>query len=169
MTDCTLPTWQVLTQMADCLCEAVSTSQLDPLCFCSVLPGGGQVAFDFVNGNCDESDGMGWVRLVTLYPTRIFPQPIVEGAGNCNSILAVGVEVGIVRSVPLGDEEGNPPDMATMMAVAQQQAEESELIRRAIACCYGNGALVGTYAPVGPGDGAIGGYWQFSAPSDFGG
>ncbi len=161
-------TWDILVDVAACLCDAVAKAEMDDLCFCGILPGTA-VAADYINGGCEDSDGMGWVRLVNLVPTQKFPQPLVVADAACASINAIGIEVGILRSMPSGTSDGEPPDAADMQAAAERQVLEAELMKTVIACCYGNGALLGTYAPLGPAGGAIGGYWQFSAPSDGGG
>lgn len=154
--------WDKLSSLASCLCAAIEEANVDPVCFCGVMPGAA-VALDYINFGCDKSDGMAWVRLTTSYLTESFPNQLVRET-KCGSEVAVVAEIGLVRSMP-PSEDGEPPDAALMLAAAERQVTEAALMRRAVVCCLKSGSILGTYQPIGPDGGAIGGQWMVSIPT----
>lgn len=156
------PVWAKLSKLSSCLCAAIEEAGVDPVCFCGVMPGVA-VALDYTNFGCKTSDGMAWVRLSTEYLTEAFPNPLVRES-KCGTEIAFVAEVGMVRSMPLNDD-GEPPDAATMMAAAERQITEASIMRKAVVCCLKSGSILGAYTPVGPDGGAIGGSWLVSIPT----
>lgn len=153
--------WPKLEQLRDCLCESVVAAGLTPLCNCSIMPGAA-IAYDFIhNGECEDSDGMGWVRLGSVYLTRSFPLAANSIVPCDQATSAFTVDVGIIRSMPLA-EDGEGLDAADFEAAADIQTSEMAVIQQAILCCYGSQndlVMLGGYTPVGPDGGAIGGFW----------
>lgn len=158
------PVWYKLAELAECLCQTVADDpNCEPLCFCGVVPGGG-IALDYIHTDeCASKDGMGWVRMVTEFVTRAFPQPLTD-ATPCAAEVAFTAEVGLIRTFPIS-EDGEPPDAATYLAYSERQIGEAAMLRKVIVCCYGNSAVLGTYVPIGPQGGAIGGAWTLTSPT----
>lgn len=155
--------WALLTAMRDCLCDAITEAGPGrEVCFCGILAGGTTVQ--------DYADrGQAWVRLVSSYPSDNFPNP--SGAlAKCYTPPAWQVEVGILRCAALSDDRGNPPTLARQQYVAEVQIADMDLIRRAIACCVGKDYdyALGTYQPIGPIGGVVGGAWSFIAGEPLG-
>lgn len=166
-------TWAALNRLAECLCESVDAAVLAgdlhaALCRCGISPGG-EVAYDFIgNADCGESDGQGFVVMLGAYNSTRFPQPD-QGFDPCGiNSMAIVVNVGIIRSIPIS-EDGEPMTADEMLAASLIQVTEMELIKTALTCCYveksrlaGSSSLVslGTYTSAGPVGGAVGGYWS---------
>lgn len=156
--------WASLLRLADCLCTSVKEAGLPDLCFCGVQPGAA-VVYDFIHsGGCEDSDGMGWVRLGSVFFSRDGQQP-APSTVPCGTDKAFTFDIGIVRSMPLGDD-GEPPSAEQFLEAAAQQVSEMEAMARAVTCCYERDASLSTYAPIGPDGGAIGGFWRGVAPAD---
>lgn len=151
--------WPLLTELASCLCQQITDSGLPEPCFCAILPGA-EVAFDYCEPCEGGACGQAWVRLDSLYPSAVFPAPDVEG--TCASLLAISVQVGIVRCAPVAGDDGGPPGLADQLDTAQLQVADALAIRRAVLCCglslHREHAL-GPYQPVGPLGGCVGGAW----------
>lgn len=156
--------WPRLLELLDCLCTRINDSALDPVCVCEAMPGM-NVALDYALGGCSAggADGMAWVRLTSIYMTSNFPAQL-QGTVRCdNAEVAFAFEMGIIRSMPLGDDEGNPPPLEMMLAATERQVSEAMLIANAILCCYDTDVAMGTYTPIGPEGGAVGGRWTASS------
>jgi hypothetical protein len=147
--------------LAECLCQQITADGLPDVCFCGVLPGA-DVAFDYC-APCDEVGhcGQAWVRLVEMFPSKVFPVPDAEG--NCSSLLAFQLAVGIVRCAPVPDDDGTPPSMEDQFDTTGLVMADAMAIRRAILCCAtanrNRDYLLGPYLPVGPEGGCVGGAW----------
>ena len=88
-----------LTALADCLCEELTTNGAGPLCWCGVVPGL-TVSLEYCETCSGDSPcGMGWVRVVTVTPTDVFPLPSLEP--NCRRPLVWQVEAGAMRCMPV--------------------------------------------------------------------
>lgn len=147
-----------LTAIAACLCAQIETDGLPPVCFCGVVPGD-QVALDYVGDNCATACGMAWVRLIGMYPSVSLGQPNTE-PGNCQSLLGLEVEVGIMRCASLPDDDGTPPSAADLAGDVELQAADALTMRRALLCCASSQDLMlGPYTPQGPEGGLVGGVW----------
>lgn len=153
-------TFTVLEELATCMCAQFIAAGLPPHCFCGVVPGQ-EAAYDYA-GDCDIACGMAWVRLITSYPSVIVATPY-DQPNNCGAMLGIEVEMGSVRCVPGLDNSGNPPAPADLLASAQLQSADMMAMRRAIACCSGSrDFLVGSYQPIGPEGGLVGGFWSIA-------
>jgi hypothetical protein len=146
--------------LATCLCAEIENHPTLPgVCFCGVLPGE-EVAFDYT-GDCNDKCGMAWVRLASAYPSTVVGEASTL-PGNCASMLAFDVEVGIIRCIEGMDNQGNPPSPQSLLAASMWQWEDMLTMRRAIVCCEGSkGFLLGQYTPVGPTT-VVGGMWTVS-------
>lgn len=121
----------------ECLCEAVARNPNPPLNCCFRV--GTQVIHDagiFTDQCCE---GIGYAMLGDLFPSsESFPeQDIVRQA---NSVCAppswaVNIKVGIIRCIPVGDEE--PMTCAQWDAAALQNIYDAESLIDA-SCCFRN-------------------------------
>jgi hypothetical protein len=145
--------WPLLTDLASCLCAEIAASQLPEPCFCGILPGG-IVALDYCE-ECDGKCGMAWVRLTTITELR---SEQVQDSSKCTQPLRATVEVGIARCAPTGDESG-PPTMAEQLDTARLLLADQAAVLRAIRCCTGRMFTLGTWTPMGPQGGCVGGAW----------
>lgn len=146
----------VLAALAACLCEQLRTDGLPEPCFCGVIPGMAAVA-DYM-GECDTRNGMAWVRLSSTYPAASIGI-VDQTPGSCSAGVGYDIEVGVLRRMPLDAE---PADEAEVLAVADLQMDDMESARRAILCCTAfrkKDAILGTYTPIGPLGGTVGGSW----------
>lgn len=147
----------ILTELAGCLCRQIHDLGLAEPCFCGVMPGD-RVALDYV-GNCEDRDGMAWVRLVASYPSTGVGT-LSTNVNNCGSALSVDLEVGIMRTAPKMDQSGEPPDEAAQLAATDQQISDMMAMYKAISCCpalVDREYIAGIYKPMGPQGYALGG------------
>lgn len=110
--------------------------------------------------------GMAWVRLVSANPTTTFPAP-ATGVNNCTYTLAFPVEMAIMRASPIHTESLNDIDLPSdeeHIAAAHQQMDDLHLMHRAIKRASEDieMLILGTYTPVGPTGGIVGGSWTLT-------
>lgn len=145
-----------LEALATCLCAQIQTDGSPTPCFCGVVPGDG-VALSYM-GNCDDRDGIAWVRLNTIYPASGVGSQNTR-PGNCGSEIGADIELGIMRTYPIG-ANGEPPDEPELLAISHQQTIDALTMIRAVSCCSAirkNDTILGAYTPAGPLGGAVGG------------
>lgn len=153
----------LMMDLAACLCnELTPAGKSDPgLCFCGVLPGD-SIAAD-VGFECGESCGMAWVRMETAYPATNVGIPDAD-ENTCGNFLGADLEIGVLRCIelPSGLEV---PDAAELESVTAFQVGDMLAMRRAVKCCPALDDveyLLGTYLPLGPEGGVVGGIWTVS-------
>lgn len=157
-------------QMADillaCLVVALREKGHEEVCSTAVYHG------DSVTLDYADCGGMAWVRLVTTGPSRNFPA-IVSDLNSCGATLAHSFELGVMRAAPLAvallagsgvdlpsDEENSEAaslaldDMECLWAAIQTARADIELL------------VPGTYTPVGPTGGSLGGTWSVTVGDD---
>lgn len=149
---------EILSGLAACLCAQITEDDSPETCFCGVIPGGGVVA-DYA-GDCDDVNGMAWVRLITSYPAQSVGQALQQ-VGNCSVGVGIDVEIGMLRRYPLDAEA---LDEATLLELVDQQIKDMHTMRKAVQCCAGNSFgnkdyILGSYTPVGPDGDLVGGTW----------
>lgn len=152
--------YPTLTTLAECVCAALADSEGGPTCFCGIVPGEAAVQ-DYVGDDCGAACGMAWVRLTTAYPAVGVGQPI-QRLGNCASSLGYEVEIGVMRCISAGDEAGNAPSPEELLAATKEQMSDMAAVVRAVSCCdgiSGKDFILGTYTPLGPEGGVVGGVW----------
>lgn len=169
-----LTAFPLMMLLAQCLCEEIESSGLQPTCFCGIVPGQ-EAVFDYCS-SCGEACGSAWVRLVNEYPTVQFPAQAdgVSSPALCGAASAVVLEVGIVRCAPLPKEVNKRivlPTFQEQFNAAMQQAADKAAARRAIECCVGRAPdgtkrdyVLGTYSALSSGD-CVGGAWQVTIRS----
>lgn len=149
--------YERLNAIATCLCAQITADGLPETCFCGVLPGEA-VAASYA-GNCATACGMAWVRLANSYPTKVLGEPDLT-AGNCGAGMGFDVEIGILRCAPVGNSAGAPPTAAQMLAATELQIADMHVMQKAALCCgevSTRDVILGTYEPVGPEGGLVGG------------
>ena len=146
-------------ELSECLCAQI----LDPengvpdVCYCGIVPG--EQAIGNYAGDCKTKCGMAWVRLAGLYPMAAIGQPSIQ-PGNCGTGLGIDVEMGILRCIEVGDEQGNMISPEEMLAATQLQIADALVMHKAVLCCEAipsKEAMLSTYTPVGPNGGLVGG------------
>jgi hypothetical protein len=141
----------------------------DDLCAAAVYPGEG-VPLDYasVDTGCG---GMLWVRLVSAAPSAAFPAPVTS-VDNCAKKLAFAVEMGVMRAAPIPDSfvtgEMDLPGDEEHTESAGKQLDDMEAMYRAMRVASADIELmiVGTYSPLGPNGGAVGGVWSLQVGDD---
>lgn len=110
-----------------------------------------------------ECGGMLWVRLSTSAPTTQFPSP-EQRPNVCAATLAFNVEVGLMRPSPIPEDTlGNfelPSDQDHSDAT-DRQLDDMEAVYRGLLRAARDIEMVsiGSYTPVGPVGGTVGGTW----------
>lgn len=149
--------YPAMVALAGCVCEEMGVAGLDTSCFCGVMPGA------VVDGTYVMPDGgtdMAWVRLVGT--------ALAESAtlvrSNCNTPLDVTLEVGFgtCAVIPEGAELITVDEQ---LAMARRVMAGMQAAKRAILCCewfnkYDATMRMGTWTPLGPEGGFVGGTWQ---------
>lgn len=137
----------------------------DDFCSITVQPGNA-VAFDF--GPESDCRGGAWVRLVGINPTMRFPAADV-GVNNCAYTLAFIVEVGMMGPVPVMEDRLGHfvlPGDTELFDAAMRQAGEAQLMFDAIKGALIPQKVAGSYTPIGPDGGVIGGTWTVTVGGD---
>ena len=140
---------------------------LDSMCAVSVFPGTA-VPVDYVGG--DTCGSMAWVRHVSSNPTTRFPSADLS-IDNCAYSLAHIIEVGIIRPAPIPESDGSTidlPDDIVHFNSAMELADDMILMKEAIARAAKSidFVILGSYIPVGPEGGAVGGLWSLTVGDD---
>lgn len=110
-----------------------------------------------------ECGGMLWVRLGSSAPTTSFPNP-EQRPNACATTLAFNVEVGLMRPAPIPEDTlGNfelPTDEDHSDAT-DRQLDDMEAVYRGLLVASRQIEMVsiGSYTPVGPVGGTVGGLW----------
>jgi len=138
---------------------------LESMCTVTIFPGIA-VPIDYV-GSSDTCGSMAWVRHVSTNPTIQFPSADLS-IDNCASTLAHIIEVGLIRPSPIPESDGRHvdlPDDLTHMNASLQLADDMMLMKDAIARAAKviDFVILGSYTPVGPEGGAVGGIWSLTA------
>lgn len=159
---------EMLAVMLESLIEELRDSDLlDLMCTVTAYPGTG-VPIDYAGG--EECGGMAWVRHVTSSPSVRFPNADVS-VDNCYSTLAHVLEVGLMRPAPIPEGDLNNielPDSMEHLNTALDLADDVLVMQRAIARAAKSidFVILGSYTPLGPDGGAVGGMWTLTVGED---
>lgn len=151
----------ILAESLEALTDELRADGTDAdLCARTVF-GGSAVPLDF--GECG---GMAWVRLASAVPSASFPTPTTS-VDNCAYSLALTVEMGVARPAPMGEQGINgyqPPTEDEEFESAQSQMLDMDAMHRALVALRRAHDLMvlGSYAPLGPEGGVVGGVWTFT-------
>jgi hypothetical protein len=145
-----------------------TAEMLDSMCAVTAYPGNA-VPIDYIgtDGSCGA---MAWVRHVTSYPSIRFPAADAS-LESCHATLAHSIEVGIARPAPIPDSDGSTvelPDDLAHLNVSFDLADDMILMKDAIARAAKtiDFVILGSYTPVGPEGGAVGGTWTVTVGDD---
>ena len=133
-----------------------------PLCTAAVFPGV-EVPWDYA-GDCGSTCGFAYVRLMTSFPYDVFPQPAF--AASCINPPAHQLAVGIIRCLPVMEDDGDPPSPDDISANALDRFKDQRAIRSAIIKVQPRGSMLGAWQPLGPLGGNVGGEWNVYVPED---
>ena len=81
--------------------------------------------------------GQAWVRVGTIWQTKVFPQPLAVPVDCGDPSLAAVFTAGIYRCAPTLDDAGMPPSPAELAAALDRQLQDAALLRAAVTAAYG--------------------------------
>lgn len=151
---------EALEKIATCLCAQLTDCGPE-VCFCGVVPGD-VVAADY-GGGCESGcGGIAWVRMQLAYPSKILGAQNTDPQ-NCDLAMGMDIEIGVLRCISAGDDAGNAPSAAELLAATQQQTADLMAMWKALSCCgFGKDMIIGAYTPAGPAGGLVGGSFLLS-------
>ena len=115
---------------------------------------------DCASGPC----GQAWVRLVQLYPTRVFPAPDATWSKVPSVDSAIQLELGVLRCVAGLGENGEAPAPEEMTADAIAALDDAAALRAAAQRALAPRRVVlGGYTAAGPQGYCAGGTQLFTA------
>lgn len=144
--------------LAACVVELRADGTDTNLCAVAKYPGE-SAPLDYA-----ECGGMLWVRLTTANGTTQFPSP--DSSPNvCAQTLAFGLEVGLMRPSPIPEDTlGNfelPTDEDHGEATDRQMDDMQAIYRGLLRASQDiEMVVIGSYNPVGPIGGTVGGMWS---------
>jgi hypothetical protein len=154
----------LLVDLSACVEVTLAEEQRPPLCFNGPIPGDGVTAAWI--GECAEGGpcGMAWVRVILAYPATGVGI-VDQTANNCGKNIGLDIEVGILRCTPVGAEDAEQEEVDALASSREQMADLLTL-RKAISCCPSlakSDYVLGTWTPMGPLGGVVGGAWTVHA------
>lgn len=161
--------WGQLVALLECL-EGTLDANDAPAIRAFIAPGGSP-AWDVCCVE-DGAEGQAWIQVVEVAPTDAFPTP-QTGVMRCDfGEWSVTVNVGVLRCASTVDDNGSPPDADTLTEEAWKVQRDRVLIDSAIRCCFLGGDdpdieafVIGSWTPLGPGGGCVGGQQQLQFTS----
>jgi len=114
-------------------------------------------------------EGVGWVRVVSIYPSANFPEPDLT-YGRCWPIQwAAILEMGVARCAPT-PEAADVPSSDEWNAIGEAVLDDAAAMRRAL-CCFADLEadrmyLAGLWQPLPIDGGCLGGYMQVTVAID---
>lgn len=160
------PMFKVVSRLADCLCKELAAAKGPDLCYCGLWFGDGIPPLG-ANG----CKGTAWVRLVSAFPSRNFPQPDdLSLPSACSTRLAYEVEIGVARYAPRAEGREVMPDPQQIFNATRLYASDLRAASRALRCCLPEEqkraqapdilVALGQYTPLPYAAGRSGGTWQ---------
>lgn len=114
-------------------------------------------------------EGVGWVRVVSIYPSAVFPNADLEAVRCWPLQWAAILEMGVARCAPTPDADGIPsPD--EWNAISEAVLSDAAAMRRAL-CCFTDldpdrMYLAGLWQPLSVEGGCLGGAMQVTVAID---
>lgn len=148
-----------LIQFTGCIGNA-----LEDICSYGLTIGEEYVPFDpDPEDECDDEEvqcSQAWVRVVSVVATKLSES--FDGS-DCASTLALELEVGVIRCVPI-EEDGEAPKASDVLIAALQAMTDMNTIHcAAFGCEVWESLSAGQWVPFGPLGGQHGGTWSFTA------
>lgn len=138
--------WPILEELTECVCDTLLEDGVSPGgCFCGVVPGSEAI--------WDHSQGMAWVRLTSV-------DPLDATLTGCQPPLQATFEIGVMHCAPVMSAQGVFPTVEEQREATRLQLATMSSMQRAITCCPSFDLILGTYTPLGPQGGSVGGTWS---------
>jgi hypothetical protein len=138
----------VLNELAACLCVGFDDPDQTPPCFCGVVPGDAAIN-DFL-ADCEDRDGMAYVRLASVYPAETTGE-VSQQVRNLRLGIGFDIEVGIQRTLVVDSDGTSTPQQQAEMV--HQEMLDLATIFKAFGCCVALkeiDVIAGQWTPVGP-------------------
>lgn len=147
-----------LVALAQCVKEEVAKN--GETCFSGLTVGDSFISMSGVDDDCDDACGEAWVRVIQMYPST--STGVAETRSiNCSVGLGIDIEIGALRCFEMSAEA---PTAEKLLTANVGSMNDAAAIYRAIACCdHFPDIVVGTWTPLGPEGGLVGGVWTLSA------
>lgn len=141
---------EILTNLRDCWCEALSTHPLGAPESCCLVT-------NVVVADCCA--GFAWVRLIGAYPATKFPAQDGSAQKCRPDIWALQVELGVTRCAPEQcGSTGNPCCDSELEGVILGSVEDFQRMRQVFACCLNvpsDEVVLGRFSTADPSGGCI--------------
>jgi hypothetical protein len=127
--------WARMQSLKAVAVSTLAACGLPGVCRAAIVPG--VIAVLDSCGSCAEGEcgGQVWVRLVSEFPSSVFPQPDTS-AQACDAPLAFQIEVGIARCLPVGTTSQLsgfiPPTQEQQERAAKLQDDDKNALKDAI-------------------------------------
>jgi hypothetical protein len=156
---------ELLVNLSACVETTLAEKSRPTLCFNGPIPGDGVTSDWF--GECEDGGpcGMGWVRLITAYPSTTVGQANTA-TGNCGKGLGLDIEVGILRCTSVSLPEDVEVEENEALERTEEVLADMLALREAITCCSdlpSSDFILGAWSPMGPLGGLVGGVWTLYA------
>lgn len=153
--------------LAALVVELDKAGDAENFCAKAIYPGDA-APLDYGTG--EDCGGMAWVRLAGAFPTAAFPSP-VQTVDNCEYTLGFNMEMALMRPSPLPEEFGRNfelPGDDEHITASHNQFDDMMLMHRAVKAARReiDFVILGTYTPLGPVGGVVGGSWTLTAGMD---
>jgi hypothetical protein len=164
------PIFEVISRLSDCLCSELAAANGPALCYCGLWVGTEAPPVGYADCTDGKECGAAWVRLVTGFPSTVFPIPDqgVDGSGAVP--LAFEVEIGVARCAPRAQGRELFPSKQSLFEAQRLYASDMRASRRALMCClpqvqkaaggFDIQVGLGLYTPLENAAGKSGGSWQ---------
>lgn len=170
------PVRRIMTDLAACLSNQIRDADNGVARPCTVTIVPGDSVLPEYQGECDDEVdpdypdqafdcGLAWVRLMNLYPASA-PGVRADTAGTCvASTLGFDLNIGLTRCFELPEDPTTTLSPQQLADSTWAQLADGLIIRKAIMCCESlesDNSTLGTYSPIGPIGGLLGGSWSIS-------
>ena len=144
-----------LVKLSNCVCQTLAV-QSEPVCWCGLYPGA-LPAWDYCGGCASTTCGMSYISLIGAYPFGGLGVP--ENNAECGSGLGAIIQVGVLRCLPSGGDDGEPPGVEEMSETSILLFNDMMAVRDAALCCFEDDVQLREYTAAAPQGGCSGGQW----------
>lgn len=151
---------ELASQLLVCLVDELAGTVAGDVCRAHLSPGTSVTADQCCD--CNGGQGQASVRVAQLYPTASFPTPLADLSRCWAMTWAAQFELVVFRCAATVDKDGEAPPADAVGRDATVVLSDAAAMARAVSCCFpdgccGPGVLPGTWNPVGPSGGCVGG------------